>query len=66
MDDKQILLEALKFHEHKCWANVAGARAGLAYLRVVGNARMCIPCSRNETLCQRRSKANHLPVGLSY
>jgi len=23
MTDKQILLEALKFHGHKCWASVA-------------------------------------------
>mgnify|MGYP005845633165 CR=1 FL=1 len=33
MTDKQILLDALKFHGHKCWASVAGVRAGLAALR---------------------------------
>ena len=24
MDNKQILLDSLKFHGHKCWASVAG------------------------------------------
>ena len=35
MDDKQILLDALKFHGHKCWASVAGVRVGLAALRTL-------------------------------
>lgn len=35
MDDKQILLDALKFHGHKCWASVAGVRVGLAALRAL-------------------------------
>ena len=39
MDDRQILLEALKFHGHKCWASVAGVRAGLAALRTLGVKR---------------------------
>jgi len=26
MDNKQILLDALKFHGHKCWASVTGAK----------------------------------------
>jgi len=33
MDDRQILMDALKFHGHKCWASVAGVRVGLAALR---------------------------------
>lgn len=33
MDDRQVLLDALKFHGHKCWASVAGVRVGLAALR---------------------------------
>ena len=39
MDDKQILLDALKFHGHKCWASTAGVRAGLAALRALGAER---------------------------
>ncbi len=39
MDDKEILLEALKFHGHKCWASVAGVRVGLAALRTLGVKR---------------------------
>lgn len=35
MTDKQILLDALKFHGHKCWASVAGVRVGLAALRTL-------------------------------
>lgn len=35
IDTKQILMEALKFHGHRCWASVAGVRAGLAALRVL-------------------------------
>nr|MBS0020228.1 formylmethanofuran dehydrogenase [Gammaproteobacteria bacterium] len=33
---RQILLDALKFHGHRCWASVAGVRAGLAALRELG------------------------------
>jgi formylmethanofuran dehydrogenase subunit E len=39
MDEKQILLEALKFHGHRCWASVAGVRVGLAALRALGVKR---------------------------
>jgi len=39
MDDKQILMDALKFHGHKCYASVAGVRAGLAALRTLGVRR---------------------------
>jgi len=38
-DDKQILLETLKFHGHRCWASVAGVRVGLAAMRVLGVKR---------------------------
>ena len=39
MDDRQILMDALKFHGHKCWASVAGVRVGLAALRQLGVER---------------------------
>jgi formylmethanofuran dehydrogenase subunit E len=39
MDDKQILLDALQFHGHKCWASTAGVRAGLVALRALGVER---------------------------
>jgi len=39
MEDKQALLDALKFHGHMCWASVAGVRIGLAALRHRGNRR---------------------------
>ena len=32
-DDRQTLVNALNFHGHRCWASVAGVRAGLAALR---------------------------------
>jgi len=35
MSDKEILFDALKFHGHRCWASVAGVRAGLAALRTL-------------------------------
>jgi len=35
MDDKEILLDTLKFHGHRCWASVAGVRLGLAALRAL-------------------------------
>lgn len=38
-DDREILLKALEFHGHRCWASVAGVRAGLAALRVLGTRR---------------------------
>ena len=39
MDDRQILMDTLKFHGHKCYASVAGVRAGLAALRTLGVRR---------------------------
>ena len=39
MDNRQILMDALKFHGHKCWASVAGVRVGLAALRELGVKR---------------------------
>lgn len=39
MDDKDILMDALKFHGHRCWASVAGVRVGLAGLRALGVKR---------------------------
>ncbi len=39
MDDKDILMDALKFHGHRCWASVAGVRIGLAALRALGVKR---------------------------
>ena len=39
MDDRDVLLEALRFHGHRCWASVAGVRAGLVALRTLGVRR---------------------------
>jgi formylmethanofuran dehydrogenase subunit E len=39
MDDKEILMKALEFHGHRCWASVAGVRVGLAALRALGVKR---------------------------
>ena len=39
MYDRDILLDALKFHGHRCWASVAGVRCGLAALRTLGVKR---------------------------
>jgi len=39
MDDREILLDALKFHGHRCWASVAGVRCGQAALRTLGVKR---------------------------
>jgi formylmethanofuran dehydrogenase subunit E len=39
MDDKQLLLDALQFHGHKCWASTAGVRAGLAAMRTLSVER---------------------------
>ena len=38
-DPRQTLLKALEFHGHRCWASVAGVRAGLAALRELGVKR---------------------------
>ena len=38
-DTKLVLTRALEFHGHRCWASVAGVRAGLAALRVLGVKR---------------------------
>jgi len=38
-DDRDILERALQFHGHRCWASVAGVRAGLAALRELGVKR---------------------------
>lgn len=35
MDENIILQDMMKFHGHKCWASVAGVRAGLAALRML-------------------------------
>ena len=36
MSDRDILLDTIKFHGHRCWASVAGVRIGLAALRTLG------------------------------
>lgn len=38
-NDKQVLIDAFKFHGHKCWASAAGIRAGLVALRELGVRR---------------------------
>ena len=38
-DTKRVLLQALEFHGHRCWASVAGVRVGLAALRELGVKR---------------------------
>ncbi|HQR20429.1 MAG TPA: FmdE family protein [Burkholderiaceae bacterium] len=38
-DDRLTLDRALAFHGHRCWASVAGVRAGLAALRELGVRR---------------------------
>jgi formylmethanofuran dehydrogenase subunit E len=38
-NDHDTLLKALEFHGHRCWASVAGVRAGLAALRVLNVKR---------------------------
>lgn len=37
--EHEILMNTLEFHGHRCWASVAGVRAGLAALRVLGVKR---------------------------
>lgn len=39
METKQILLDTLTFHGHKCWASTAGVRIGLAALQALGVER---------------------------
>ena len=36
MSDRDILLDTIKFHGHRCWASVSGVRIGLAALRTLG------------------------------
>ena len=38
-EERQTLMEALKFHGHKCWASTVGVRAGLAALEALGVER---------------------------
>jgi len=38
-NEREILIKALEFHGHRCWASVAGVRAGLAALRVLNVKR---------------------------
>lgn len=37
--EHEILMNTLEFHGHRCWASVAGVRAGLAALRVLNVKR---------------------------
>lgn len=39
MDDRQILLNALEFHGHRCWASTMGVRIGLAAMKALGVER---------------------------
>lgn len=39
MDDRQILLNALEFHGHRCWASTMGVRIGLEAMRALGVER---------------------------
>ena len=39
MSDREILHKTLEFHGHRCWASVAGLRAGIAALRELGVKR---------------------------
>ena len=38
-EDQVVLQKALEFHGHRCWASVAGVRAGLAALRELNVSR---------------------------
>lgn len=38
-DPKKVLMNALDFHGHRCWASVAGVRVGFAALRALGVKR---------------------------
>lgn len=37
--EREILMNTLEFHGHRCWASVAGVRAGLAALRILNVKR---------------------------
>jgi formylmethanofuran dehydrogenase subunit E len=37
--EREVLIEAFRFHGHKCWASTAGVRAGLAAPRALGVER---------------------------
>jgi formylmethanofuran dehydrogenase subunit E len=39
LTEREILMNTLEFHGHRCWASVAGVRAGLAALRVLNVKR---------------------------
>ena len=39
MSDRDILLDTINFHGHRCWASVSGVRIGLAALRTLGVKR---------------------------
>jgi formylmethanofuran dehydrogenase subunit E len=39
MSDRDVLIDAFKFHGHTCWASAIGARAGIAALRELGVKR---------------------------
>jgi len=39
MNEKEILLDVLKFHGHKCWASTAGVRVGLTAMQALGVER---------------------------
>ncbi len=39
MDNKEVLLKALEFHGHRCWASVAGVRVGRTALDILGVKR---------------------------
>lgn len=39
MSDRQVLLDTLEFHGHRCWARAMGVRIGLAAMRALGVER---------------------------
>lgn len=39
MSDRQVLLDTLEFHGHRCWASTMGVRIGLAAMRALGVER---------------------------
>lgn len=39
MTDRDVLLDALEFHGHRCWASAVGVRIGLAAMRALGVER---------------------------
>ncbi|MFZ0491731.1 MAG: FmdE family protein [Acidimicrobiia bacterium] len=38
-DDRKVLLDALEFHGHRCWASAIGVRIGLAAMEALGVGR---------------------------